>query len=235
MEYQNITGPTKAQQEFIEREQMHKKKVAVWRMMLLVLLLAMWELCTRLGMMDAFIFSSPSRVLLCFWRMVRDKSIFEHIGITLMETLQCIGDSGAISGYAEQPSQVSPGSHADCLAWQSCVYHCGSSCFRCIIWLYFDPSHRISKRRSRKDQADLFPWGKPPRRAFKGTAAGFGSHVDQQHEGQHRALSGGRYYRRVSGGAKRAGIFDYLWESGISAGSGHDVHRFAVPIFYCFV
>ena len=37
MEYQNITGPTKAQQEFIEREQMHKKKVAVWRMMLLVL------------------------------------------------------------------------------------------------------------------------------------------------------------------------------------------------------
>lgn len=87
MEYQNITGPTKAQQEFIEREQMQKKKVAVWRMMLLVLLLAMWELCTRLGMMDAFIFSSPSRVLLCFWRMVRDKSIFGHIGITLMETL----------------------------------------------------------------------------------------------------------------------------------------------------
>ena len=87
MEYQNMTGPTKAQQEFIEREQMHKKKVAVWRMMLLVLLLAMWELCTRLGMMDAFIFSSPSRVLLCFWRMVRDKSIFGHIGITLMETL----------------------------------------------------------------------------------------------------------------------------------------------------
>lgn len=87
MEYQNITGPTKAQQEFIEREQMHKKKVAVWRMMLLVLLLAMWELCTRLGMIDAFIFSSPSRVLLCFWRMVRDKSIFGHIGITLMETL----------------------------------------------------------------------------------------------------------------------------------------------------
>ena len=87
MEYQNITGPTKAQQEFIEREQMHKKKEAVWRMMLLVLLLAMWELCTRLGMIDAFIFSSPSRVLLCFWRMVRDKSIFGHIGITLMETL----------------------------------------------------------------------------------------------------------------------------------------------------
>ena len=87
MEYQNITGPTKAQQEFIEREQMHKKKVAVWRMMLLVLLLAMWELCTRLGMIDAFIFSSPSRVLLCFWRMVRDKSIFGHIGITLMDTL----------------------------------------------------------------------------------------------------------------------------------------------------
>lgn len=87
MEYQNMPGATKAQQEFIEKEQMHKKKVVVWRTMLLVLLLAVWELCTRLGMMDAFIFSSPSRVLLCFWRMVRDGSIFEHIGITLMETM----------------------------------------------------------------------------------------------------------------------------------------------------
>lgn len=87
MEYQEMPGATKAQREFIEQEQMHKKKVAVWRTMLLVLLLALWELCTRLGMMDAFIFSSPSRVLLCFWRMVRDRSIFGHIGITLMETL----------------------------------------------------------------------------------------------------------------------------------------------------
>ena len=43
MEYQEMPGATKAQREFIEQEQLHKKKVAVWRTMLLVLLLALWE------------------------------------------------------------------------------------------------------------------------------------------------------------------------------------------------
>lgn len=78
---------TAAQQEFIEREQFHKRKVATCRVMLLVLLLAVWELCARLGMIDDFIFSSPSRVFLCFWDMAADGSIFAHIGITLFETL----------------------------------------------------------------------------------------------------------------------------------------------------
>lgn len=55
--------------------------------MLLVLFLAVWELCAQLGIIDDFIFSSPSKVVLCFWGMLLDGSIFEHIGITLFETL----------------------------------------------------------------------------------------------------------------------------------------------------
>ncbi|MDO4266938.1 MAG: ABC transporter permease [Eubacteriales bacterium] len=78
---------SRRQREYIEKEQLHKRRVAVCRMMLLVLLLAIWELCTSLGMIDDFIFSSPSRVLLCFWEMVQDGSIFGHVGITLFETL----------------------------------------------------------------------------------------------------------------------------------------------------
>lgn len=76
-----------AQREYMEREHLHKKRVAVSRTMVLVLLLALWELCARLGMIDAFIFSSPSRVLLCFKKMMLDGSIFTHIGITMLETL----------------------------------------------------------------------------------------------------------------------------------------------------
>ena len=251
MEYQNITGPTKAQQEFIEREQMHKKKVAVWRMMLLVLLLAMWELCTRLGMMDAFIFSSPSRVLLCFWRMVRDKSIFGHIGITLMETLvsflivTAAGTAAAVALWFSrsaseilEPYLVMLNSLPKSALAPMLIVWLGNhvytivaaavsvALFGSILTLHtgfqsVDPEKIkliYSLGGSRRDVLSkvLLP----------------GS---VQHEGQHRALSGGRYYRRVSGGAKRAGIFDYLWESGISAGSGHDVHRFAVPVFYCLV
>lgn len=81
------THPTLAQQAFIEKEKMHRRNVRVWRFMLLVLLLSVWELCARLGIINDFIFSSPSRVTICFLEMVKDKSIFMHIGVTVMETL----------------------------------------------------------------------------------------------------------------------------------------------------
>lgn len=86
---QEMVSP--AQQEYMEKEWLHKRNVTICRVMLLVLLLAVWELCAELGIIDDFIFSSPSRVFLCFWGMVRDGSIFGHIGITLLETLISFG------------------------------------------------------------------------------------------------------------------------------------------------
>lgn len=86
MERQQMAS-TMAQRDYIEKECLHKRKVAVCRAMALILLLAIWELSTRLGMVDAFIFSSPSRIFFCFLRMAADGSIFGHIGITLLETL----------------------------------------------------------------------------------------------------------------------------------------------------
>ncbi len=79
--------PTMAQLEYIEKEQFHKRRVAICRIMFLVLGLSVWELCAQLDIIDDFIFSSPSRVFFCFRDMVMDGSIFEHIGITLLETL----------------------------------------------------------------------------------------------------------------------------------------------------
>ena len=75
------------QEEYIRQEQLHRRRVKAVRRMLLVLLLALWELCTRLNIIDGFIFSSPSRVLFCLAGMIRDGSIWEHLGITLFETI----------------------------------------------------------------------------------------------------------------------------------------------------
>lgn len=87
MEPDTKVTPGERQQEFIEKEHLHKRKVTICRTMLLVLFLAVWELCARLEIIDDFIFSSPSRVFQCFWNMTSDGSIFEHIGVTLFETL----------------------------------------------------------------------------------------------------------------------------------------------------
>ncbi|MFR3728423.1 ABC transporter permease [Lacrimispora sp.] len=81
------THPSLAQQEFILKEKLHRRNVRVIRMMLLVLLLSLWELCARLGIINDFIFSSPSRVTICFLDMVKDRTIFIHTGVTVMETL----------------------------------------------------------------------------------------------------------------------------------------------------
>ena len=81
------THPTLAQQEFIAKEMLHRRNVRILRIMLLVLLLALWELCARLGIINDFIFSSPSRMTICFIGMVKDGTIFLHTGVTVMETL----------------------------------------------------------------------------------------------------------------------------------------------------
>lgn len=82
---------SRLQQEYRQRERLHRRNVTTCRVMLLVLLLAVWELCAELEIIDDFIFSSPSRVFFCFWGMVRDGSIFGHMGITLLETLISFG------------------------------------------------------------------------------------------------------------------------------------------------
>lgn len=81
------THPSLAQQEFIQREKVHRRNVHIFRLMLLVLFLSLWELCARLGIINDFIFSSPTRVIICFLDMVKDNSIFVHTGVTVMETL----------------------------------------------------------------------------------------------------------------------------------------------------
>lgn len=45
-----------------------------------------WEIATRVGLIDSFIFSSPYRIVKMFLSMASDGSIFYHIGITLLET-----------------------------------------------------------------------------------------------------------------------------------------------------
>lgn len=76
-----------SQQSFLKKKRQDKVIVRFARILLLLLFLLLWEVTTRLGIIDSFIFSSPCKVALCFWSMVADRSIFLHIGITLYETL----------------------------------------------------------------------------------------------------------------------------------------------------
>lgn len=75
------------QKQFLSRLRRHRMIVRAARVMILVLFLILWEVCANAGIIDSFIFSSPSRIALCFREMVLDRSIFIHIGVTLYETI----------------------------------------------------------------------------------------------------------------------------------------------------
>ena len=76
-----------------------KQKVRILQALLLVSLLAAWEVAARLGWINTLLFSSPSAILKIFWIYFSNGTIWMHIGITMWETFVgfCIG---TISGIA---------------------------------------------------------------------------------------------------------------------------------------
>lgn len=76
-----------SQQEFILHKKRYKRKVTFYRIFFFVLFIVLWEVTARLDIINAFIFSSPSRIWSSFAKMVTSGELFYHIGITLTETL----------------------------------------------------------------------------------------------------------------------------------------------------
>jgi NitT/TauT family transport system permease protein len=74
------------QEQFIKKQKRYKTAITICRFGLFVLFLLAWELSTRYGSLDAFIFSSPSRIAKTFITMVQNGTIYHHCLITLGET-----------------------------------------------------------------------------------------------------------------------------------------------------
>ena len=99
---------TLAQQEFVAKQLRRRRMVTSARVLLLVLLLVIWEISVRAGLLNGFIFSSPSRMMQCLSTMVLDGSIFLHTGITILETVisfvlvTAIGIFGAVALWSSK-------------------------------------------------------------------------------------------------------------------------------------
>lgn len=82
-----MTDCSPAQQSFLKKRKRNLRAVTFARLFLFLAFLLLWETAARLHLIDAFIFSSPSRVLKTFRSMALDGSLFLHIAATLSETL----------------------------------------------------------------------------------------------------------------------------------------------------
>ena len=76
-----------AQEAFVRDHKKHHHQVAFYRLFFFLLFLILWEVSARLHWIDSFFFSSPSLVIKCLWSMILDRSLFLHVGITLLETI----------------------------------------------------------------------------------------------------------------------------------------------------
>lgn len=99
---------TIAQQEYVKMQIRRRYLIMAAKMILLVSIIVLWELCAKSGVINDFIFSSPSRIAVCFCSMITDRSIFYHMGITIAETLLSftlvvlIGIAGAVLLWASK-------------------------------------------------------------------------------------------------------------------------------------
>lgn len=72
---------------YLQKLRREKIIVSILRLLILIMFLVGWEVLARLELINTFTFSSPSKVLETFIELLRDGSLFKHVGITLYEIL----------------------------------------------------------------------------------------------------------------------------------------------------
>lgn len=82
----NLESTSPSHQVYIKEYLKKVRKIRTFQFFIIIFFLCFWEIGTRLGSVDAFIFSSPTRIIKNFYLMSKDGSIFFHTGITLLET-----------------------------------------------------------------------------------------------------------------------------------------------------
>ncbi len=85
-----MTGYRKVSPEhrkYLEEIKRKEKQKRIWQISLIIAFIVLWEIAGRLGWIDSFIMSQPSRILKSLSNLYREGSLGLHIGLTTAETL----------------------------------------------------------------------------------------------------------------------------------------------------
>lgn len=72
--------------QYLQRKKRRKNLVQICQWGFLIAFIALWEIMARLGIIDSFILSQPSRILKTLQNMSQNH-LMMHVGVTLYETL----------------------------------------------------------------------------------------------------------------------------------------------------
>jgi len=76
-----------AQKTYVRKHLQRLRRVRFYQFVILISFISIWELTSRLGILNSFVFSSPSRVGKTIIEMTINGKLLYHVGITLSETL----------------------------------------------------------------------------------------------------------------------------------------------------
>ena len=85
--------PSPAQADYLRSLVRHRRRILAARVLLLLFFLVLWEVSSRFGWIDSFIFSSPSSLAKTSIELFRNHDLAYHISLTLGETLLSFGIS----------------------------------------------------------------------------------------------------------------------------------------------
>lgn len=80
-------GISAAQKAYIRKHLLRMRWIRFYQIIILLAFIATWEITAQLGILNSFVFSSPSRVIKTIVEMASSGELFYHLGITLLETL----------------------------------------------------------------------------------------------------------------------------------------------------
>lgn len=77
---------TTGQKNFLRHQKLQKIYIFWSRILIFIVFLTLWQVSADLGWIDSFYFSSPVAISKLFWHDIVDRSLLNHIGITLLES-----------------------------------------------------------------------------------------------------------------------------------------------------
>ena len=238
--------PSHAQKAYLARQKRDRCLVVGARLLVFLIFLAQWEIFSRLGWIDSFIFSSPSMIFQTFVKMAQDQSLFVHIGATLKETLlsfafvvlaglgisvllwSCPRLAKVLEPYLVVLNSLPKSALAPLLivwlgARQRTIIVAGMSVaiFGCILNLYtgFGEVKAEADPHSRRGQNGG---------ASENRSSFLHPSDPCKYEGEHRPLPGGRDHRGIHRRQTGTWVPDHIWQSDIPAGMHSEAFSYSI-------
>ena len=73
--------------EYLRNKRKTQVKVVIIQILILLIFLTLWEITSRLELIDSFLFSKPSNVFKILIDFIKKNEIYKHIGISVLETI----------------------------------------------------------------------------------------------------------------------------------------------------